>query len=79
MTMLERCTKAIDKVDHRKATGMQDLSRMMARAVIEEMREPTKEMIKAGTIGWDPMDGSPIKPMFEPTKPYQKMIDEALK
>ena len=49
-----------------------------ARAMIEEMQEPTAEMVKAGTISWDPMDGGPIRPMFEPTKPYQAMMKAAL-
>lgn len=54
-------------------------ARDLARAAIEAMREPTIAMVKAGTISWDPMDGGPVRPMFEPTKPYQSMIDAALK
>lgn len=53
--------------------------RALARAAIRAMGSPTDAMIKAGTIGWDPMDGSPIKAVFDPTKPYQAMIDAALK
>lgn len=54
-------------------------SMVHAKAILEAMRVPTEGMIKAGTISWDPMDGSPIRPVFDPTKPYQAMIDEALK
>ncbi len=49
-----------------------------ARAAIEAMREPTEEMIKAGTIGWDSLNGSPVKPVFSPFKPWAAMIDAAL-
>ena len=51
----------------------------LVRILIAEMRKPTEAMVKAGTITWDPMDGGPIRPVFDPTKPYQAMIDEALK
>lgn len=53
--------------------------KMIARACIKVMREPTDEMVRAGTISWDSMDGSPVVPMFDATKPYQAMIDAALK
>jgi hypothetical protein len=50
-----------------------------ARAAIEAMREPTEKMIEAGTVGWDALDGSGVRPMFAPQRPYRAMIDEALK
>ena len=52
--------------------------RRKAKAAIEAMLVPTEEMVKAGTIMWDPMDGSPIRAAFDPLKPYQAMIKKAL-
>lgn len=49
-----------------------------ARAAIAAMRDPTEKMIEAGTVGWDAMDGSGIRPMFAPQRPYRAMIDAAL-
>lgn len=46
--------------------------------VLGALREPSEAMVKAGTIGWDALDGSPVKPMFDPTKPFTAMIDAAL-
>ena len=41
-------------------------------------REPTEEMIAAGTVGWDALDGrSSVRPMFSPLKHWKAMIDEA--
>lgn len=56
-----------------------ELRKRMARAAIEAMREPTEKMIEAGTVGWDALDGSGIRPMFAPQRPYRAMIDAALK
>lgn len=53
--------------------------RDLAKAALEEACIPTASMVKAGTIHWDPLDGSPVRPAFDPTRPYQAMIREALK
>ena len=50
----------------------------LASAILKELKEPSAAMVKAGTVNWDAMDGSPIRPMFDSTKPYQAMIDAAL-
>jgi hypothetical protein len=86
-TMVERIAEAIWMENRPEgAPAYADLDfldqgrvKMIARACIKVMREPTDEMIRAGTISWESMDGSPAVPMFEPTKPYQAMIDAALK
>ncbi len=57
--------------------GMPCLER--GRRGVEAMRIPTDAMVKAGTVGWDALDGSPIRPMFAPTPAYTAMIDAALK
>jgi hypothetical protein len=49
-----------------------------AIAALRAIEEPTPEMIKAGTIHWDPCDGGPIKAAFDPVKPYRAMIAAAL-
>ena len=54
-------------------------AKALARSLLEVMKVPTEAMVRAGTVSWDPMDGSPIRPIFEPTLPYQAMIEEALK
>ena len=88
MTMLEKVARAIcsksdeycfwkDGLAEQDATCSGCLAQ--AKAAIDSMREPTGEMVKAGTVYWDPCDGSPIRAAFEPTKPYQAMIDTALK
>ena len=51
---------------------------LIARDCIKAMREPTKAMVKAGSIGWDAGDGSPIRPVFDPTDAWQAMIDASL-
>lgn len=86
--MIERVAQAIDPLpwtdlarDHWRKGGVEEgkeAARAKARAAIEAMREPTEAMVKAGTIGWDPMDGSGVRPVFDPTKPYEAMIDAAL-
>lgn len=86
-TMVERVARAIwSENQPAGAPAYEELDfldqgrvKMIARACIREMLKPTDEMIRAGTISWDAMDGSPAVPMFEPTKPYQAMILAALK
>lgn len=82
--MMERLAKTLGDslqtngdADIRAGLAFIDL-KLVVRDVIEAMLEPTPEMVKAGTISWDPMDGGPIRPVFEPTKPYQAMIRAAL-
>lgn len=82
--MVERVARAIAVAgnggtwDDWYSEDQKEFHRRRARAAIEAMREPTKAMVKAGTISWDPMDGSPIRPMFDPKRPYEAMIDTAL-
>lgn len=59
--------------------AQRDVHRGRAKGLLALMREPTYEMVKAGTIGWDdPMDGSPIRPVFDPSEPYRAIINAAL-
>jgi hypothetical protein len=79
--MMERIARAINPVAWIvESHGPQREETLRgAKRVLEAMRDPTEAMVRAGTLYWDPMDGGPISAMFEPTKPYQAMIAEALK
>ena len=88
MTMLEKVARAICSKSDEYCFWREGLANpdatcatclAQAKAAIEAMLDPTDEMVKAGTVHWDPCDGSPIRAVFEPTKPYQAMIDTALK
>lgn len=81
MSMVEQIARAINPVAWLVETMLPQREEALRAAVrvLETMREPTAAMVKAGTISWDPLDGGPIRPVFDPTKPYQAMIKEALK
>lgn len=66
--MVERVANAIDALDHRKAKSMDELTRMIARAAIKAMRDPTPKMIDAA---YDKRD-------IIPEDSWPAMIDAAL-
>lgn len=89
--MVERVAKAMMDADDKDRGGHillpDDLRlepyRLRARAAIAAMREPTKEMHRAGEVAWSNADTSSLGDSTDPDKvldpAYRAMIDAALK